>query len=688
MTEENVYPICIEKKWLFVDKSGNPYHLDVEPLLVQDAGEETCFIETATGMGLVDSKLNWLIRPDLVMQEKRPHYTNKINEGFLSRYNTFFTEGLSTAQDFEGKYGFIDKSGNWKIKAEYNSAVRFCEGLASVMKDGLWGAIDTNGQVIIDFQYASQFFFRNGTATVYKKDSNLYGGLIDKTGKMLVEPQFYDNKGHSEGLMPAGKTKKYGYYDLSGRAVFPEIFDQASLFDNGKAVVSFKGKYGVIDKDRNFVIQAVYDYLGNFANGLASARVGTKYGFIDGSGKLIIAPVFDYASDFGTNGLSKVIVNKLFKNANEFISITNNYYHYINLEGKFVHPEKPDFEIISVDQWEKENPEAFAALSVKVIDDLNEYLFLNETLLEKETENAVNEREIKEKTTETELRPLKFNDLIKVPYFMVNFISAILFGFNCSIYSPLEYPQVWHRFIFLGIFAIFGYFSGKTFAEYQYIEGNNFSWKNREGYFGGLLLLIMGLGYFFNITNYLKALFTLLDFVFLLAFFITTGMTLGNIFRRMAAELMPSNQKGLQLVVGLLFIISLLNAIAFSSDIYTPHGVLGISALIAVPAGIIWIFLSNRKPEYEGATSLWNAFYFGSNSASFTTRSFYKKQYTERQFKEWDEKNTTYTFDGDERSIAASRGGVGVVCIFFTNLVIISSPWFLAVLIKKFFYFF
>jgi len=687
MTEENVYPICIEKKWLFVDKSGNPYHLDVEPLLVQDAGEETYFVETETGMGLIDHKLNWLIRPDLVMQEKRPHYTNKINEGFLSRYSTFFTHGLSAAQDIEGKYGFIDKSGNWKIKAEYNSAVRFCEGLASVMKDGLWGAIDTNGQVIIDFQYASQFFFRNGTATVYKKDSNLYGGLIDKTGKMLVEPQFYDNKGHSEGLMPAGKTKKYGYYDLSGRAVFPEIFDQASLFDNGKAVVSFKGKYGVIDKDRNFVIQAVYDYLGNFANGLASARVGTKYGFIDGSGKLIIAPVFDYACDYGTNGLSRVIVNKLFINANEFISITNNYYHYINLEGKFVHPEKPDFDIISVEQWEKENPEAVAALSEKVIDDLNEYLFLNETLFEKETENAVNERDIREKTTETELRPMKFNDLIKVPYFLVNFISAILFGFKCSIYSPLEYPQVWHRFIFLGIFALFGYFSGKTFAENQYAEGNAFSWKNREGIIGGLLVLMMGLGYFSNIANYLSAIFTWIDLICLVLFFFTTGMTLGNLFRRMAAELMPSNQKGLQLVVVIITLFNFILAIWLTGFSLSPNAVLGIGALASVPLGIIWIVLSNRKAEHQGATSLWNAFYFGSNSASFTTRSFYKKNYSEREFKKWDEEQTTYTFDGDEKSIAASRGGVGVICIFFTNLLITSSPWFLAVLIKKFIYF-
>lgn len=688
MSDIQLFPLRFHDKWILIDKNAQIHPLDVEPVLIKEAGEGTFFIETGTGMGLVDSGLNWLIHPDVALQEKSMIFP-AINGGLLGKYATFFENGLSVAQDGNYKYGFIDKKGNWVIKPQYDNAVHFSEGLASVMKDGKWGAVDIQGNTVIDFLYGGQFFFRDGTATVYRKESRYYGGLIDRSGKMLVDEQFLDNRGLSEGLMPAGKTKKYGYYDLSGKAVFSEIFERAGLFQNGKAVVSFNGKYGMIDKEGNFIIQPVFEYIGNFYKGIAMAQVKNKYGFINESGKFVITPVFDQVESFGANGLAKVLVSKLFKAPPTVnVAIHFYFYHYINRDGKFVHPEKPDFDIISVEQWEQENPEAREILAVKVMDDLSEYLYLNETKINQETEKVVNETEQYNKTVETELRPLTFNDLLKVPYFVVNLVSALWFGFKCSIYSPIEYPLVWHRFIFLGIFAIFGYFSGKTFAEYQYIEGNNFSWKNREGYFSGFLLLTMGLSYFFNITNYFEALFTLLDFVFLLAFFITTGMTLGNIFRRMTAELMPSNQKGLQLVVGLLFIISLLNAIAFSSDIYTPHGVLGISALIAVPAGIIWIFLSNRKPEHEGATSLWNAFYFGSNSASFTTRSFYKKHYTERQFKEWDEKNTTYTFDGDERSIAASRGGVGVVCIFFTNLVALSSPWFLTFLIKKIFYFY
>ncbi len=267
MSDLQLFPLRYQNKWIFIDQNAKTYALDVDAVLVQEAGESTFFIETAKGMGITDPNLNWLIRPDLALQEKSL-FNPKINGGLLSKYSSWFENGLSVGVDVNNKYGFIDKQGNWVIKPEYDSAVRFSDGLASVMKDGLWGAIETSGQLIIDFKYASQFFFMDGTATVYKKGSKFYGGLIDKTGKMLVEEQFQDNKGLSEGLMPAGKTNKYGYYDISGKAIFPEIFERANLFQDGKAGVSFKGKYGMIDMEWNFIIQPVFDYIGYFVNGM------------------------------------------------------------------------------------------------------------------------------------------------------------------------------------------------------------------------------------------------------------------------------------------------------------------------------------------------------------------------------------------------------------------------------------
>ena len=53
-----------------------------------------------------------------------------------------------------GKYGFIDKDGNVKVKEEYDQVTRINSyGFAGIKKDGKWGVINKNGQIIIEPTY-------------------------------------------------------------------------------------------------------------------------------------------------------------------------------------------------------------------------------------------------------------------------------------------------------------------------------------------------------------------------------------------------------------------------------------------------------------------------------------------------------------------------------------------------------
>jgi hypothetical protein len=88
------------------------------------------------------------------------------------------------------KYGFIDISGQEKIKPQFDWVSDFSEGFCVVRNDndklgsGNYGYIDTTGKIVIDlkFQYANNF--ENGKA---KFEMNNLWGAIDKTGK-IVEP--------------------------------------------------------------------------------------------------------------------------------------------------------------------------------------------------------------------------------------------------------------------------------------------------------------------------------------------------------------------------------------------------------------------------------------------------------------------------------------------------------------------
>lgn len=62
---------------------------------------------------------------------------------------------------------------------QYEDAFRFKEGLAPVKKNGKWGYIDKSGDVIIRYQYEYASDFLNGKANV-----RLNGKMIkiDKSG--------------------------------------------------------------------------------------------------------------------------------------------------------------------------------------------------------------------------------------------------------------------------------------------------------------------------------------------------------------------------------------------------------------------------------------------------------------------------------------------------------------------------
>ncbi|ECR3642583.1 WG repeat-containing protein, partial [Campylobacter coli] len=65
----------------------------------------------------------------------------------------------------------------------------FWEGLAGVKLNGKWGFIDKNGEFAIKPNFDDAWYFREGLAKV---GLNGKYGLIDKSGKIVIEPIFDD----------------------------------------------------------------------------------------------------------------------------------------------------------------------------------------------------------------------------------------------------------------------------------------------------------------------------------------------------------------------------------------------------------------------------------------------------------------------------------------------------------------
>lgn len=181
-----------------------------------------------------------------------------------------------------------------------------------IVQNGKWGYIDKTGKIVIapQFDFAYSFSFGDvGFVNVGGKSESINigstgieqtsitggkWGLVNDQGQMVIAPQFDAVLGGSMSVN-SGTT---GINPLSG-------------FILG-------GKWGLIDKTGKIIVPTKYNYPLFFRDGLAPINVGGeqgyvgtidggKWGFIDKIGKIVIEPKFDKALPF-SKGLACVSV--------------------------------------------------------------------------------------------------------------------------------------------------------------------------------------------------------------------------------------------------------------------------------------------------------------------------------------------------------------------------------------------
>ncbi len=192
------------------------------------------------------------------------------------------------------------------------------------------GFIDRTGKVIIEPQFEAVNDFSDGLARIYVSGNKFDTAYINELGKIVIEPQFDIGSNFSEGFVWVGfdphKTeykfgnKTYysgtasdsfdyniGFIDKTGKFITEPIFTFAEDFSEGLAVVRTKeNKFGFIDKSGKIALEPIYDVSSEFYEGLNPIYLnGGKYGFIDRTGKTVLKTEFGKVDDF-KNGLAEV----------------------------------------------------------------------------------------------------------------------------------------------------------------------------------------------------------------------------------------------------------------------------------------------------------------------------------------------------------------------------------------------
>lgn len=165
----------------------------------------------------------------------------------------------------------------------------------------------------------------SGCKSMFEAMPHKKWGFIDKTGKMVIEPQFDDVL-----------RDQYG-------GCFPYTHRLFKNFSEGLCAVRVGNKWGYIDKTGNFVIAAKYDNAGTFSEGLGCVRLGAKCGYVDKTGKLVLPLQFDAyeqsnsaRSDNPDWDFTSSLVEKFGFSEGLAVSRKNGKEGYIDRSGKFV----------------------------------------------------------------------------------------------------------------------------------------------------------------------------------------------------------------------------------------------------------------------------------------------------------------------------------------------------------------
>jgi hypothetical protein len=163
----------------------------------------------------------------------------------------------------------------------------------------------------------------------------LCSGLIDSTGKQLLEPVYWEIGQFYTDIAQVRKDNKWGLINRSGEVICPTVYDRIGQLHRNFIEVTKDGKQGLVDHsgivilepnfsyvnwydslihcgnehDEHFIydLRSKHTYKHNFGkllqqdNGLSFYLKDNKYGLVNAQGKLLLPAQFDKVRAFRNN---------------------------------------------------------------------------------------------------------------------------------------------------------------------------------------------------------------------------------------------------------------------------------------------------------------------------------------------------------------------------------------------------
>lgn len=263
-------------------------------------------------------------------------YSKEALTAFLKKYpdypyNETVLKEISLTQNIliplkntDDKYGFIDTLGNWIIKPQYDDALAFSEGFASVCKNDSCFYINKEGRKTSAHYFTETESYKDGIAIV-KKDNYYY--LINRSGQ-FISKSYEDINEPSHKLFVCKLNNLYGAINFKGEIIIPFSYSKLGNFKNKFAYYLSK-QYGLVDI-QNKALPAQWDWISDVdTNSMAVVKKQNLFGLMRSDGELFLQPQYDYIT-FCQDDIYLIVKNNFygFYNAIEKCFVTGLDYDY------------------------------------------------------------------------------------------------------------------------------------------------------------------------------------------------------------------------------------------------------------------------------------------------------------------------------------------------------------------------
>lgn len=177
----------------------------------------------------------------------------------------------------DNKYAYATSSLRIPKDLPYDYASNFKNGVAAVKKGNKWALINTNEEQITDYIFEDIILDEYDTCCnegviFVKKDGKYY--MLNSKGSRITDQAFDDAKSFA-GSGPAAIciSGKWGFVDKTGKIVIEPQYEDAKSFNIGLGAICVEGAWGYINTKGTIRIECQFEDCQSFAkNGIVAVK--------------------------------------------------------------------------------------------------------------------------------------------------------------------------------------------------------------------------------------------------------------------------------------------------------------------------------------------------------------------------------------------------------------------------------